>query len=473
MEFEQEPEFSLPSIPNLDFGIRDDDEMEVEGQMRNEPAERQLRFRLRRRVAVQVQHQNRMLMEEDNRTNDEYQADSGDDNDDDDEVPTHESFCPYFLDRVRDVSKWYDSHGKMWPSTTTGEAWGRMWLGEISLGEFLRDMRRGARALQSGSTDERALRGMTDDKLEYLDTRLPGWFDEEDHWTPVVERICDWKSKHGALPRPLMKILMSIKSATISLNGMTDEEKEEIELGQFLALHRSLRNSFLGSRYFRCTESQFLQRLLILDDKFPNWYIVEDQWEELFVDLKEWKSENLGPLWPRLFTNLVPNIMSGEEVQRDIIRESRLALFIERQKRARFLRHGRKYRHGMTRRRERMLMNQVPGVYSSRIVKVNARNGLSRHPLVQNAIEIATWREQNSGRFPRSVIFNEQGVATPDDELLEDQKIECVFGKALLELRAARNRAIYAFCIDGLESDLENELEGILPGWRFVDASDD
>ncbi len=109
---------------------------------------------------------------------------------------------------------------------------------------------------------------------------------------------------------------------------------------------------------------------------------------------------------------------------------------------------------------------------SYKSTKVKVKNGVSRHPFVQKANEIAEWRENNSGRFPRSVIFDDQGVATPDADLLEEQKEECALGGALMELRAARNRAVYMENRDGLESDLEDELEGILPGWRY-DIQDD
>ena len=359
----------------------------------------------------------------------------------------------------------------MWPSATTADDFGYAYIREVSLANFLREMRRGARALQSGSTDEKALHGMTDDKLEYLDTRLPGWFEAEDHWTPEVERICEWRNKHGTLPRPLLKIIMSSNSTCVRLENMSEEEKKEVKLGQFLGLHRRLRSSFLRSRSQRFnTGSQLLQRLLILDEKLPNWYIVEDQWDELFVDLKRWKSENPGPIWPRVYKDITSKIMSGKELPIEIIRESRLGTFIERQKNGRFLRHGRKVHHGLTRRRERLLLMEVPGVFSARIAKVKV--GHSRHPLLQKAIAIAAWKEANSGLLPRSVIYNDQGVATPDDELLEEQKVECGLGKELMELRAARNRAVYIRNRDGLGSELEDEIERILPGWRHADIQD-
>jgi hypothetical protein len=145
-------------------------------------------------------------------------------------------------------------------------------------------------------------------------------------------------------------------------------------------------------------------------------------------------------------------------------------MFIERQKNARFVRYGRKVHHGMTRQRERLLMKEVPGIFSARIAKVKV--GHSRHPLVQKAIAIASWKGANSGLFPRSVIYNDQGVATPDDELLEEQKVESALGKDLMELRAARNRAIYTQNRNGLESELEDEIEGILPGWRYAGIQD-
>lgn len=136
--------------------------------------------------------------------------------------------------------------------------------------------------------------GITMERVQELDEKLPGWDTANDCWNERFEALKEWRRKHGAWPR----VLIGIKE-----RKMNSEELEEHRLSKILRYQiRATREAHRGNRGSRRTYTLSKKNIKRLDKDLPGWRTVKFRlhapryplptWFERIHSLQKWYEDH-------------------------------------------------------------------------------------------------------------------------------------------------------------------------------------